>query len=50
MNDLHRLKGGIEFIDAIPKSQSGKILKTILKERENVSHENGTAAVTNGNH
>ncbi|TFK24405.1 acetyl-CoA synthetase-like protein [Coprinopsis marcescibilis] len=29
------LRGGIRFIDSIPKSPSGKILRRILKEREN---------------
>ncbi|ORX71374.1 acetyl-CoA synthetase-like protein [Linderina pennispora] len=29
-----RLRGGIEVIDAIPKSATGKILRRILKERE----------------
>ncbi|KAK6952084.1 hypothetical protein Daesc_006613 [Daldinia eschscholtzii] len=28
------LKGGVEFIDAIPKSPSGKILRRFLKDRE----------------
>ncbi|KAI1392337.1 acetyl-CoA synthetase-like protein [Hypoxylon trugodes] len=28
------LKGGIEFIDAVPKSPSGKILRRLLKDRE----------------
>ncbi|KAI1433280.1 hypothetical protein GGR50DRAFT_515723 [Xylaria sp. CBS 124048] len=28
------LKGGIEFIDAIPKSPSGKILRRLLKDKE----------------
>ncbi|RYP75101.1 hypothetical protein DL771_002562 [Monosporascus sp. 5C6A] len=28
------LKGGVEFIDAVPKSPSGKILRRILKDRE----------------
>lgn len=28
------LKGGIEFIDIIPKSPSGKILRRILRDRE----------------
>ncbi|KAK4649251.1 uncharacterized protein QC761_117270 [Podospora bellae-mahoneyi] len=28
------LKGGIEFIDAIPKSPSGKILRRLLRDRE----------------
>lgn len=30
-----RLKGGLEFIDAIPKSPSGKILRRILKDKHN---------------
>ncbi|KAI8318164.1 4-coumarate-CoA ligase 2 [Martensiomyces pterosporus] len=29
-----RLRGGIEIVDAIPKSASGKILRRILKDRE----------------
>jgi acyl-coenzyme A synthetase/AMP-(fatty) acid ligase len=28
------LKGGIEFLDAVPKSPSGKILRKILREKE----------------
>lgn len=28
------LKGGVEFIDAIPKSPSGKILRRMLRDRE----------------
>ena len=28
------LKGGIEFIDAIPKSPSGKILRRLLRDKE----------------
>lgn len=28
-----KLRGGVRFIDAIPKSQSGKILRRILKEQ-----------------
>ena len=28
------LKGGIEFVDIVPKSPSGKILRRLLKERE----------------
>jgi 4-coumarate--CoA ligase len=29
-----KLRGGIEFIDAIPKNASGKILRRVLKEKE----------------
>lgn len=28
------IKGGIEFVDAIPKSPSGKILRRLLRDRE----------------
>lgn len=28
------LKGGVEFIDMIPKSPSGKILRRLLRDRE----------------
>ena len=28
-----KLRGGVRFVDAIPKSQSGKILRRILKEQ-----------------
>jgi acyl-coenzyme A synthetase/AMP-(fatty) acid ligase len=28
------LKGGIEFIDVIPKNTSGKILRRLLRDRE----------------
>lgn len=28
------LKGGVEFIDVIPKSPSGKILRRLLKDKE----------------
>jgi acyl-coenzyme A synthetase/AMP-(fatty) acid ligase len=29
-----KLRGGIEYVDQIPKSPSGKILRRVLKERE----------------
>lgn len=28
------LKGGVEFIDAVPKSPTGKILRRLLKDKE----------------
>lgn len=28
------LKGGVEFIDTIPKSPSGKILRRLLRDKE----------------
>lgn len=29
-----KVRGGIEFVDEIPKSASGKILRRVLKDRE----------------
>ena len=29
-----QLRGGIEYVDEIPKSPSGKILRKVLKEKE----------------
>lgn len=34
-----RLRGGVRFIDAIPKSQSGKILRRIVKEQDKKDNE-----------
>ena len=31
----NRLRGGVEFVDKIPKSGSGKIIRRLLKEKEN---------------
>lgn len=31
------LKGGVEFIDAIPKSPSGKILRRLLRDKDRES-------------
>jgi acyl-coenzyme A synthetase/AMP-(fatty) acid ligase len=36
--DYKRLRGGVEFIDSIPRSSSGKILRRILRDRE---HKHG---------
>lgn len=35
-----KLRGGVRFVDAIPKSQSGKILRRILKEQAKKEDEN----------
>uniref|UniRef100_A0A7E4W4G4 AMP-binding domain-containing protein n=1 Tax=Panagrellus redivivus TaxID=6233 RepID=A0A7E4W4G4_PANRE len=35
--EYKRLRGGIKFVDAIPKSDAGKILRNVLKEM----HDNG---------
>ena len=32
-----RLRGGVEFIDRIPKSPSGKILRRLLRDRRPIS-------------
>ena len=32
--DYKRLRGGIEFIDVVPKSPSGKILRRLLRDKE----------------
>ncbi|KAH7121503.1 AMP-binding enzyme [Dactylonectria macrodidyma] len=34
MAPYKKLKGGVEFVDTIPKSPSGKILRRLLKEKE----------------
>lgn len=31
------LKGGVEFVDSIPKSPSGKTLRRLLRDRERFS-------------
>jgi len=30
----YKIPGAVEFVDAIPKTPSGKILRRVLKERE----------------
>ena len=37
------LKGGIEFIDAVPKSPSGKILRRVLRDKDKESRRKKTA-------
>ncbi|KAL1956752.1 hypothetical protein VTO42DRAFT_6805 [Malbranchea cinnamomea] len=37
------LKGGVEFIDVIPKSPSGKILRRMLRDRERAAREKAKA-------
>jgi len=33
-SDYKRLRGGVEFIDVVPKSPSGKILRRLMRDRE----------------
>lgn len=37
------LKGGVEFIDIIPKSPSGKILRRLLRDKEKESRRQNSA-------
>lgn len=32
--DYKRLRGGVEFIDVVPKSPSGKILRRLMRDKE----------------
>lgn len=36
-----RLRGGVRFVDEVPKSASGKILRRVLKERAKKEEEEG---------
>lgn len=33
VNPSKRLRGGVEFLEEIPKTQSGKILRRVLKDK-----------------
>ena len=37
------LKGGVQFVDEIPKSPSGKILRRMLRDREREGRRKGGA-------
>lgn len=37
------LRGGVEFIDVIPKSPSGKILRRVLRDRQKEQGESPQA-------
>lgn len=32
--DAKKLRGGVEFIEAVPKSPSGKILRRLMRDKE----------------
>jgi acyl-CoA synthetase (AMP-forming)/AMP-acid ligase II len=38
------LKGGVEFIDAIPKNPSGKLLRRVLREKARADRAAGEKA------
>lgn len=33
-SDYKRLRGGVEFIDVVPKNPSGKILRRLIRDKE----------------
>ena len=39
------LKGGVEFIDVVPKSPSGKILRRLLREKESMKRRRDGARI-----
>jgi acyl-coenzyme A synthetase/AMP-(fatty) acid ligase len=39
-----KLRGGVRFVDEVPKSASGKILRRVLKERVKEEEEKGGKA------
>jgi acyl-coenzyme A synthetase/AMP-(fatty) acid ligase len=40
-----QLKGGVEFIDVIPKSPSGKILRRLLKDKDRAARRQGLSKI-----
>ena len=45
-----RLAGGIEFLDAIPTSPSGKLLRRVLREKAKELRGGGRIPALNNNH
>ena len=43
-----RLAGGVEFIDAVPKNPSGKLLRRVLRERGKEIRARAAAAANSG--
>ena len=42
--DHKRLRGGVRFVDKVPKSASGKILRRLLKTQAQEEEEKGVKA------
>lgn len=40
-SDYKKLRGGVEFIDEVPKSPSGKILRRLIRDREREKKKQG---------
>jgi acyl-coenzyme A synthetase/AMP-(fatty) acid ligase len=39
LSKFKQLRGGIEVVDAIPKSPTGKVLRRVLQERYEAGHK-----------
>lgn len=39
-SDYKKLRGGVEFIDVVPKSPSGKILRRLIRDQEKEKMKN----------
>jgi acyl-coenzyme A synthetase/AMP-(fatty) acid ligase len=44
-SDYKRLRGGVEFIDVVPKNPSGKILRRLMRDRERAKAKQAGAKI-----